>query len=67
VRFTSQSLPKLPHDPRFADPWLSRDQHDGTVAPLGLLPAAQQHVDLLFPTDESCQTARMKRLEAALC
>ena len=38
--------------PRFANPRISRDQHDPPVAGFGLVPATQQKLDLFFSSDE---------------
>ena len=43
---------------RLADAGLAREQHDPPLAELGLIPAAQQQIDLLLPANEWRQRAR---------
>ena len=52
-------------DARLADAGLAREQHDPALAALGLIPTAQQQLDLLLPADERGQRARAPRLEPA--
>ena len=52
-------------DARLADAGLAREQHDPTLAELGLIPTAQQQLHLLLPANERRQRARAPRLEPA--
>ena len=52
-------------DARLADAGLAGEQHDPTLADLGLIPTAQQQLDLLLPANERGQRARAPRLEPA--
>ena len=52
-------------DARLADAGLAGEQHDPTLAELGLIPTAQQQLDLLLPANERGQRARAPRLEPA--
>ena len=52
-------------DARLADAGLAGEQHDPTLAELGLIPTAQQQLDLLLPADERGQRACATRLEPA--
>ncbi len=52
-------------DVRLADAWLAREQHDPSLARLGLIPTAEQQRDLLLPPNERGQCARMQRLKPA--
>src|SRR5260370_31844317 len=50
---------------RLAEAGLGREQPDPTLAKLGLIPTAQQQLDLLLSANERRQPARAPRLEAA--
>src|SRR5207247_243022 len=52
-------------DARLADAGLAGEQHDPTLAGLGLIPTAQQQIDLFLPADERGQRAFAPRLEPA--
>ena len=49
--------------PRFADTGLGGDQHDPSIAGFGLVPTAQQELDLFVTPDER-YAARAQSLEA---
>ena len=53
-------------EPRLADAWLARQQHDLAVAGLGARPAPQQQVYLLVAADQRGQRRSTQRLEPAL-
>ena len=59
-------LEKCLNDARFAYPRLARDQNDTAVSCLGLLPAAQEQVQLLLAPDQWRKRGRVLCLEAAL-
>src|SRR5215218_11312762 len=50
---------------RLADAGLSGEQHDPSFAELGLVPTAQQQLDLLLPADECGLRAGATRFESA--
>jgi hypothetical protein len=65
MRFALEPDQQTFSDARFADAGLAREHHDPTLADLGLIPTAQQQLDLLVPTNERRQRARAPRLEPA--
>jgi hypothetical protein len=67
MRFRSNAFHKSSCEPRFADAGFARKKHHLTVATLCSRPAPQQQFGLFLAPDESSDTARMQRLEAAFC
>src|SRR5260370_14495890 len=65
MRLTLEPRQQAFSDARLADAGLAREQHDPTLAKLGLIPTAQQQLDLLLSANERRQPARAPRLEAA--
>ena len=65
LRLTFESVQQAFGDARLADARLTREQHDPARAEPGLIPTAEQQVDLLLPADQWRQRALAPRLEAA--
>ncbi len=63
--FALKPLQQIFGDARLADAGLAREQHDLALAAPGLIPTAQQPVDLLLPADQRRKGAHAPRLEPA--
>ena len=64
--FFGQAPAQFPHEPRFADPGLAREQDHLALAVARLPPVAQQQRDLLLAADERRDARGLTRLQAAL-
>src|SRR5687767_14128301 len=64
VRLARNAPAELRSEPRFADPWLPRDQHNPPFAGFRLLPAPQQQIELFVAAEER-RRLRPQSLEAA--
>ena len=66
MRLSREALGESCRKMGLTDPWLARNQHNLPLAVPGEASALQQKIELMFAADESGQTLRMHRLEAAL-
>src|SRR5512144_344244 len=66
VRLVRDALFESSHKTGFADPRLTRDQHDLAFAFPGELLAFQKEIELVFAADQISQTRRVDSFEAAL-
>ncbi len=66
MRLAAQPLDQALHETRLADTRLARNQHDGALTGLGLLPASPQQRQLLLAADQRRQVRPVPRREAAL-
>ena len=66
VRLAGETLAERAHDPRFADPRLTREQHYLAFALLGALPPVREQIDLVLAADQCRELLAVHGLEPAL-